>query len=96
VGLAVEAPEALRALAALRRRRRRILALKLAGFSYREIMERLGGDLDQRQAAPEGGRAELRRRSFLTGATVLPSAATVSSIDDANRSSPYRQLAGGI
>jgi len=39
--LAFEAREALRALADLRWRRRRVLALKVAGFSYREIMERL-------------------------------------------------------
>jgi len=40
---AVEAREALRALAGLRwRRRRRVLELKLAGFSYRELMEQLG------------------------------------------------------
>jgi hypothetical protein len=32
----------MRALAGLRRRRRRVLELKLAGFSYREIMEPLG------------------------------------------------------
>jgi len=40
--LAVEAREALRALADLRWRRRRVLALKVAGFSYAEIQERLG------------------------------------------------------
>jgi DNA-directed RNA polymerase specialized sigma24 family protein len=40
--LAVEACEALRTLAGLRWRRRRVLELKLAGFSYREIMELLG------------------------------------------------------
>jgi DNA-binding transcriptional ArsR family regulator len=40
--LAVEAREALRALARLRWRRRRALELKLAGFDYREIMELFG------------------------------------------------------
>ncbi len=40
--LAFEAREALRAVAALRWRRRRVLALKLAGYSYKEIQEKLG------------------------------------------------------
>ncbi len=40
--LAFEAREALRAVAALRCRRRRVLVLKLAGYSYKEIQETLG------------------------------------------------------
>jgi DNA-binding CsgD family transcriptional regulator len=40
--LAVEAREALRALAGLRWRRRRVLALKAAGDRYEEIAEMLG------------------------------------------------------
>jgi DNA-directed RNA polymerase specialized sigma24 family protein len=40
--LAVEAREALRPLAGLRWRRRRVPELKPVGFSYREIMELLG------------------------------------------------------
>src|SRR5207249_10659128 len=39
---AVEAREALRALAELRWRRRRVLALRLAGYSYQEIPRILG------------------------------------------------------
>jgi RNA polymerase sigma factor (sigma-70 family) len=59
--LAVEAREALRALADLRWRRRRILALKLAGFSYREIMELLGVTCTNVNRHLSEGRAELRR-----------------------------------
>ncbi len=58
--LAVEAREALRTLAELRWRRRRVLALKLAGFSYREIMELLGVTYTTSTGMSEG-RAELRR-----------------------------------
>jgi RNA polymerase sigma factor (sigma-70 family) len=42
VELAIEAREALRALAGLRWRRRRVLALRAAGYSYNEIAEKLG------------------------------------------------------
>jgi RNA polymerase sigma factor (sigma-70 family) len=61
VELAVEAREALRALAGLRRRRRRALELKLAGFSYREIMELLGVTYTNVNRQLSEGRAELRR-----------------------------------
>jgi RNA polymerase sigma factor (sigma-70 family) len=59
--LAVEAREALRALAGLRWRRRRVLELKLAGFSYREIMELLGVTYTNVNRHLTEGRAELRR-----------------------------------
>jgi RNA polymerase sigma factor (sigma-70 family) len=59
--LAVEASEALRALAGLRWRRRRVLELKLAGFSYREIMELLGVTYTNVNRHLSEGRAELRR-----------------------------------
>jgi RNA polymerase sigma factor (sigma-70 family) len=58
--LAVEAREALRALAGLRWRRRRVLELKLAGFSYREIMERLGVTYTNVNRHLTEARAELR------------------------------------
>ena len=57
--LAVEAP--LRALAGLRWRRRRALELKLAGFSYREIMELLGVTYTNVNRHLTEARAELRR-----------------------------------
>jgi DNA-directed RNA polymerase specialized sigma24 family protein len=59
--LAVEAREALRALAGLRRRRRRVLELKLVGFSYREIMALLGVTYTNVNRHPSEGRARLRR-----------------------------------
>jgi hypothetical protein len=50
-------------------RRRPALELKLAGYSYREIMELLRGDLHERQPAPDRGpsgaaRGGLRSRLF--------------------------------
>jgi DNA-directed RNA polymerase specialized sigma24 family protein len=59
--LTVEAREALRALAGLRWRRRRVLELKLAGFSYREIMELLGVTYTNVNRHLSEGRRELRR-----------------------------------
>jgi RNA polymerase sigma factor (sigma-70 family) len=59
--LAVEAREALRALAGLRWRRRRALELKLAGCSYTEIMERLGVTYTNVNRHLTEARAELRR-----------------------------------
>jgi RNA polymerase sigma factor (sigma-70 family) len=59
--LAVEAREALRALAGLRWRRRRVLELKLAGFSYREIMELLGVTYTNVNRHLTEARAELRK-----------------------------------
>jgi RNA polymerase sigma factor (sigma-70 family) len=59
--LAVEAREALRALAGLRWRRRRGMELKLAGYSYREIMELLGVTYTNVNRHLTEARAELRR-----------------------------------
>jgi DNA-directed RNA polymerase specialized sigma24 family protein len=58
--LAVEAREALRALPGLRWRPRRVLALKLAGFSYHDIMEFLGVTYTNVNRHLSEGRAELR------------------------------------
>jgi RNA polymerase sigma factor (sigma-70 family) len=60
VELAVEAREALRALARLRPKRRRALALKVAGLHYREIQERLGVTYTWVNRHISEGRAELR------------------------------------
>ena len=49
------------ALAGLRRRRWRALELKLAGFSYREIMELLGVTYTNVNRHLTEARAELRR-----------------------------------
>jgi DNA-directed RNA polymerase specialized sigma24 family protein len=59
--LAVEAREALRTLAGLRWRRRRVLELKLAGFSYREVMELLGVTYTNVNRHLTEARAELRQ-----------------------------------
>jgi RNA polymerase sigma factor (sigma-70 family) len=58
--LAVEAREALRALAGLRWRRRRALELKLAGYSYREITKILGVTYTNVNRHLTEARAELR------------------------------------
>jgi RNA polymerase sigma factor (sigma-70 family) len=58
--LAVEARDALRAVAGLRWRRRRVLELKLAGFRYREIMELLGVTYTNVNRHMTESRAELR------------------------------------
>jgi RNA polymerase sigma factor (sigma-70 family) len=60
VELAAEAREALRALAGLRWRRRRVLALRVAGYSYREIAERLGVTYTNVNRHVTEGRGELR------------------------------------
>lgn len=60
VELAVEAREALRALARLRPKRRRALALKVAGLHYREIQERLGVTYTWVNRHVSEGWAELR------------------------------------
>jgi DNA-directed RNA polymerase specialized sigma24 family protein len=56
-----EPREARRPLADLRWRRRRVLELKLAGFGYREIMERLGVTYTNVNRDLTEARAELRR-----------------------------------
>src|SRR4051794_20196242 len=61
VELAVEAREALRALAGLRWRRRRVLALKAAGYKYEEIAEMLGVTYTNVNRHLGAGRAELRQ-----------------------------------
>lgn len=61
VELAVEAREALRALAGLRWRRRRVLALKAAGYRYEEIAELLGVTYTNVNRQMTRGRAELRQ-----------------------------------
>ncbi|HYY20824.1 MAG TPA: sigma factor-like helix-turn-helix DNA-binding protein [Thermoleophilaceae bacterium] len=60
VELAVEAREALRALAGLRWRRRRVLALRAAGYSYKEIAAKLGVTYTNVNRQLTEGRAELR------------------------------------
>lgn len=60
--LAVEVREALRALAGLRWRRRRMLVLRAAGYSYREIAQRLGVTYTNVNRHVTEGRAELRQR----------------------------------
>jgi len=60
IDLAVEAGEALRALAGLRWRRKRVLALKAAGYTYEEIAEMLGGPKPNVNRDMTRGRAELR------------------------------------
>ena len=62
VELAVEAREALRALAGLRWRRRRVLALRAAGYKYQEIAEMLGVTYTNVNRHVTEGRAELRQR----------------------------------
>ena len=57
---AIEAREALRLLAALRFRRRRVLALRVAGYSYQEIARRLGVTYTNVNRHATEGRAELR------------------------------------
>ena len=61
VELAVDAREALRALAGLRWRRRRVVALLAAGYSYREIAEKLGVTYTNVNRQLTEGRAELRQ-----------------------------------
>lgn len=60
--LAVEARDLLRALAGLRWHQRTVLTLQLAGYSYREIAERLGKTYTWVNRHLTEGRAELRRR----------------------------------
>lgn len=60
VELAVEARETLRALAGLRWRRR-VLALKAAGYSYEEIAEMLGVAYTNVNRHMAEGRVELRQ-----------------------------------
>jgi DNA-directed RNA polymerase specialized sigma24 family protein len=60
VELAVEAREALHALAGLRWRRRRMLVLRAAGYSYKEIAEMLSVTYTNVNGHVTGGRAELR------------------------------------
>jgi RNA polymerase sigma factor (sigma-70 family) len=60
VELAIEAREALRLVAGLRRRRRRVIELRLAGFSYAEIQEKLGVTQTNVNRHVTEGRAELR------------------------------------
>jgi RNA polymerase sigma factor (sigma-70 family) len=60
--LAVEARELLRALAGLRWHQRTVLTLQLAGYSYKEIAERLGKTYTWVNRHLTEGRAELRRR----------------------------------
>jgi RNA polymerase sigma factor (sigma-70 family) len=62
VELAVEAREALRALAGLRWRRRRVLALRAAGYSYQEIADKLAVTYTNVNRHLTEGRAELRER----------------------------------
>jgi RNA polymerase sigma factor (sigma-70 family) len=60
--LAVEARELLRGLAGLRWHQRTVLTLQLAGYSYKEISERLGKTYTWVNRHLTEGRAELRRR----------------------------------
>ena len=60
VELAAEAREALRALAGLRWRRRRVLALRAAGYSYKEIAAKLGVTYTNVNRHVTEGRGELR------------------------------------
>jgi RNA polymerase sigma factor (sigma-70 family) len=60
VELAFEAREALRALSALRWRRRRVLVLRLAGYTYKEMAEKLGVTYTNVNRHVTEGRAELR------------------------------------
>jgi RNA polymerase sigma factor (sigma-70 family) len=60
VELAVEAREALRALAGLRWRRRRVFALRAAGYSYKEIAAKLGVTYTNVNRQLTRGRNELR------------------------------------
>jgi RNA polymerase sigma factor (sigma-70 family) len=60
VELAVEAREALHALAGLRWRQRRVLGLRLAGYSYKEIARMLGVTYTNVNRHITEGRAELR------------------------------------
>ena len=62
VELAVEAREALRALAGLRWRRRRVLALRAAGYSYKEIAAKLGVTYTNVNRQLTRGRNELQLR----------------------------------
>ena len=57
---AIEAREALRLLAGLRFRRRRVLALRVVGYSYQEIARRLGVTYTNVNRHATEGRAELR------------------------------------
>jgi Sigma-70, region 4 len=60
--LAVEARELLRALAGLRWHQRTVVTLQLAGYSYKEIAQRLGRTYTWVNRHLTEGRAELRRR----------------------------------
>ena len=59
--LAVEARELLRSLAGLRWHQRTVLTMQLAGYSYKEIAERLGRTYTWVNRHLTEGRAELRR-----------------------------------
>jgi RNA polymerase sigma factor (sigma-70 family) len=60
--LAVEASELLRALADLRWHQRTVLTMQLAGYSYKEIAQRLGRTYTWVNRHLTEGRAELRHR----------------------------------
>jgi RNA polymerase sigma factor (sigma-70 family) len=60
--LAVEARELLRSLACLRWHQRTVLTMQLAGYSYKEIAQRLGKTYTWVNRHLTEGRAELRRR----------------------------------
>jgi RNA polymerase sigma factor (sigma-70 family) len=60
--VAVEVRELLRALAGLRWHQRTVLTLQLAGYSYKEIAQRLGKTYTWVNRHLTEGRAELRRR----------------------------------
>jgi RNA polymerase sigma factor (sigma-70 family) len=57
---ALEAREALRAVAGLRWRQRRVITLRLAGYSYKEIANKLGVTYTNVNRHITEGRAELR------------------------------------
>jgi DNA-directed RNA polymerase specialized sigma24 family protein len=61
IELRLEAKEALRTLAALRWRQRHVLALKVAGYSYREIQELLDVSYTNVNRHVSRGRAAARR-----------------------------------
>jgi DNA-directed RNA polymerase specialized sigma24 family protein len=97
--LAVEARTLLRALAGLRWHQRTVLTLQLAGYSYKEIAERLGKTYTWVNRHLTEGRAELRRRLVPEPDAAGRAAAQIAqllglSTGDARRSSSTRLPSG--
>lgn len=89
--LAAEARTLLVALAGLRWHQRTVLTLQLAGYSYKEIAERLGKTYTWVNRHLTEGRAELRRRWFRD-----PEVASIGIDQTRRRPAPARERWGDV